>query len=271
MSQTKSRVLVPVTSTRPERAEALALALCEGYGADLYLVNTSSVPEQTSLPSPGERLEREVSGEVQSISLDDDSGLNIAGGLHVGHSLESLVTNAASEHDVELIVLDTTMFSEESRLRRSKVRRIARRATCDVVVMSGPGSLENMRTILVPIADGPHSGLAVEVAVALESAREVWIDVLHVVPPSASRADTELADGLLRDGLERFGSERVDDWLLEAEDVSETIIEESTHYDLTVMGTPERNRLKRFLFGSTTDSVVSGSTVPVIVAWRNQS
>lgn len=270
MSQSKSRVLVPITAPSPERAEALALSVCEGHGADLYLVGPQSSPGQTPSTPPEERLERASPGEVQSLSLDEGRGVNLAGGIRVGHSLESLVTNAASDHDVELVVLDSDMFPARSRLRRSKVRRIAQRATCDVLVVSGPGSLEDMRTILVPIADGPHSGLAVEAATAIASARDVWIDVLHIVPPSASRKDREQADRMLRDALGRFDSDRADDWLLEADDVAEAILEESTHYDLTIMGTPERNRLKRFLFGSTTDSVVSESTVPVLVSWRNQ-
>lgn len=273
MNESRCRVLVPVASTSPDRIEEMALALCEGYGADLYLVNLRTSSDQTALTLSEEQLEQErvVAGEVLSMLREHDPGVDISGGRRVGHDLESLVVSAASEHDVDLIVLDANAFSDGSRLRRSKVRRIARKATCDVIVVSGPGSLEDARTILVPIADGPHSGLAVEAAVALESARDVWIDVLHIVPPSSSEEDTELADRLLGDALGKFGSERVDDWLLEADNVAETIIEESTHYDLTIMGTPGRNRLKRFLFGSTTDTVISRSPVPVVVAWRNRS
>lgn len=273
MSRTKSRVLVPITSSSPDRAEKLALALCEGYVADLYLINPHTVPDQTPLTIPEERMEqqREVSGEVLSILREEEPSVDISGGVRVGHNLESLVTRAASAHNVDLIVLDTDMFSVESRLRRSKVRRIARKATCDVVVISGPGSVDDLRTVLVPIAEGPHSGLAIEVAVALLTSMDVWIDVLHIVSPSASEEDLEQAHQLLRDALDRFESERADDWLLEAEDVAETIIGESDQYSLTIMGTPERNRLKRFFFGSTTDSVVADSNVPVIVTWRNQS
>ena len=273
MSRTKSRVLVPITSSSPDRTEDLALALCEGYGADLYLINPHTVPDQTPSTIPEERMEqeREVSGEVLSVLLEDEPDVDISGGVRVGHNLETLVINAASEHNVDLIVLDTDMFSVDTRLRRSKVRRIARKATCDVVVISGPGTVDDLRTLLVPIADGPHSGLAIETASALLSARDVWIDALHIVSPSASEEDIARAEYLLRDALDRFESDRADDWLLEAEDVAETIIEESKQYSLTIMGTPERNRLKRFFFGSTTDSVVADSTVPVIVTWRNQS
>lgn len=273
MSYSKSRVLVPLSSSSPDRAEELALALSEGYGAELYLVNPHTVPEQTPLTLPEARLEqeRQDAREALSVVRDEHPGVNVSGGLRVGHDLESLVVNAASEHDVDLVVLDTGMFSDESRLSRSKVRRIARRSTCDVFVLSGPGSLADVRTILVPIAGGPHSGLATEATVALEAARDLWVDFLHVVPPSASEEEVEPANQLLHDALSRFGSDRADDWLLEAGDVAETVIEESQHYDLTVMGTPRRNRLKRFIFGSTTDSVVAESPVPVVVTWRNQS
>lgn len=88
--------------------------------------------------------EREVSGKVLSVMLEDVPDVDISGRGRVGHQLESLVITAASEHNVDLIVLDTDMFSVDSWLRRSKVRRIARKATCDVVVIRGPGTLDDL-------------------------------------------------------------------------------------------------------------------------------
>lgn len=272
MNHPKSRVLLPISSRSPERAEELALALCEGYGADLYLINTHTVPDQTPLTLPEERLEeeRELAGEVLSLLIDQNPDVEVSSGVRIGHSLERLVINAASEHNIDLVVLDAEMFANESRLGRSILRRIARKADSDVIGVSGPGSIDEMRTILVPIADGPHSGLAVEAAAALLTARDVWVDVLHVIDPSSSEEEREAGTRLLRNALEQLENDRADDWLLEAEEVSEAIIEESEHYDLTVIGAPERNRLKRFLFGSTTDAVLSESKVPVLVAWRNE-
>lgn len=271
MTRSKTQLLVPITSTSPDRAEELALALAEGYGAELHLLNPIVVPIQTPLTLPEDRLEHErnVAGEVLSLLREAETEVDVHGGVRVGHNLRRLLVNAAAEYNADLVVLDADMFSEEFGLRRRDIRRIARGAPCDVLVVSGTDTFENLRTVLVPIAGGPHSGLAVEVATALDEAIGVWVDVLHVIPPLASVEDRETATRLLSDAVDKFDSDRADDWLLELEDVAGAIIEESQQYDLTILGTPERSRLKRFLFGSTTDAVVDEAGVPVIVAWRD--
>lgn len=269
MTAPKSRVLVPITTTDSDRAAELALALCQGYGADLQLLNPLVVPEQIPLNQPEERLERERKAAEEALSLleEGDHEVDISASVRVGHRLDSLVENATSEHNVDLVVLDVDMFAGEFSLGRSAIRRIARNAGCDAVVLSGPGTIEGLRTMLVPIAGGPHSGLAIEVAGALASATEGWVEFLHVVTP-ASEEDRQWAEEYLDEAVARLDNDRTDSWLLEADDAAEAIVEESEHYDLTIVGTPERHRLRRFLFGSTTDSVTAESTVPVLVAWN---
>lgn len=273
MTRSTSRLLVPITSTSPDRAEDLAMALAEGYGADIHFLNPIVVAERTPLTVPEKQLEQErkVAGEVLSVLVERDSDVKVDGGVRVGHNVRKLIVDAASEYNADLVVLDADMFSEEFGLRRRDIRRIARGVPSDVLVVGGTDSFENMRTVLVPIAGGRHSALAVEVSVALDAATDVWTDVLHVLPPGASVEDREDAEQLLAEALDEFESDRADDWLLESDDVPAAIIEEAHQYDLTVLGTPERSRLKRFLFGSTTDSVVDEATVPVIVAWREAS
>lgn len=271
MNRSKSRVVVPLTSMSIDSATELALALCEGYGADLYLLDPLLVPEQTPLDRPEERLEREreTAGEVLSVLQSGDHGVSVSGSVRVGHQLESLVINAASEHAADLVVLDADVFLEAFGMKRSGVERIARRVPCDVLVVSGLDSLADVRTVLVPIAGGPHSELIVGVARALATARDVWVDVLHVLPSTAPIEGRDAAERLIDEAVAAVDSERADRWLLEADDAAAAIIEESEQYDLTILGTPDRSRLKRFLFGSTTDTVVTEASVPVIVAWRN--
>lgn len=273
MFTSNPRVLLPISTTYPDRTAALTLSLCEGLGADLYLLNPQTLPEQTPLRFTDSSTDRErkVAEEVFALSQRAPQGVQVTGGVRSGRKLRSLIDNAASEHHIDLVVLDADMFSDEFRLGRSDIRRTARKASCDVLVMSGLAPADSIRTILVPIADGPHSSLSISVAKAIASADKSWVDVFHVISPDASGGERSEAEQLLEKGARKIGSDRVDSWLLEADDVASAIIEQSEHYSLTVMGTPERSRLKRFFFGSKTDSVVTESSVPVIVAWRNRS
>lgn len=273
MYASNPRILLPISTTHPDRTAALTLSLCDGFGADLYLLNPHTLPEQTPLrvtESSSDR-ERKVAEEVMELSREAPQTIDVSGSVRTGRKLRSLIDDAASEHHIDLVVLDADMFSDDFGLGRSDIRRIARRASCDVLVMSGLNPADTLRTILVPIAEGPHSSLAVSVAKAIASADKSWVDVFHVISPEASESEQSEAERLLENAARKIGSDRADRWLLEADDAASAIIEQSEHYSLTVMGTPERNRLRRFFFGSKTDSVVTEASVPVIVAWNDRS
>lgn len=272
MNRTKSRILAPVTSGSPGRAAELALSLCVGYGADLQVLNPVVVPEQTPLDHPEERLqaERKTASEVLSLLREGNHGVRVSGSVRVGHRLGSLVVDAASEYNADLLVLDADALAAEFDLGGRAVDRLARNAPCDVVVTTGPGSVDGTRTVLAPVAGGPHSGLVLEVAAALSSAGGAWVEVLHVVHPSASEDDRRDAAQYLDDATAELDVERADSWLLEGDDVADAIVETSEYYDLTVVGAPRRSRIRRFLFGSTTDSVTAESTVPVLVVRRHE-
>ncbi|ERH05886.1 MAG: universal stress protein UspA related nucleotide-binding protein [Halonotius sp. J07HN4] len=60
--------------------------------------------------------------------------------------------------------------------------------------------------------------------------------------------------------------DNVDTWLYEADSAADAIIEQSTYYDLTVMGAPTVGPLERFVFGSTSTYVQQDADSSVVVA-----
>lgn len=273
MTTSTVRVLLPTTHPVPDRTAAVGLALCEGFEADLSLVSPIVATEIVGQPVDELRSERErkIAEEVFALSQRAEDNVHVSGGVHPGRSLRSIITDAATQHDADLVLLDADVLSDEYGLSRSEIRKIARSVTCGALVLSGPDVPKTARiTILIPIADGPHSRLALSVARACAPVDDVWVEILHVISPTATESERTAAEDMLETAKEGFNSGRVDSWLLEADDVAEAIIEQAEHYTLTLIGAPERPRLKRFLFGSTTDTVVSEAEAPVIVAWGNQ-
>ncbi|MWV64174.1 universal stress protein [Halorubrum sp. JWXQ-INN 858] len=76
----------------------------------------------------------------------------------------------------------------------------------------------------------------------------------------------EEGDRLLDAAGDRIaGFDRVDRWIVEGETPAAGIVEQSAYYDAVVVGSPTAGTVGRFVFGSTTDTVVEEATVPVVV------
>ncbi|MFC5133900.1 MULTISPECIES: universal stress protein [Haloferacaceae] len=160
---------------------------------------------------------------------------------------------------------------------------------------------DRVSSVLVAVGPGPHSGATVDVARRIAEATDAWLELFHVVPsdealsgwdsPEVDGPDTASDDGsdaaaddgepagrvesedhgtagerLLDSARDRLGGfERVDRWLVEDRTAAGAIVEQSPYYDLVVVGAPTTGTVGRFVFGSTTDTVVDEAAVPVVV------
>ncbi|GAB3692632.1 universal stress protein [Halorubrum pallidum] len=157
-------------------------------------------------------------------------------------------------------------------------------------------------SILVAVGPGPHSGATVDVARAVAESTDAWLDLFHVVPDDTMRpasggagdrggtdagedaagtvaeksdsdaesadtgADATTGDRLLSAARERLtGFDSVDQWLVEDRTAAGAIVEQSPYYDVVVVGASTTGTVGRFVFGSTTDTVVDEAAVPVVV------
>jgi len=163
-----------------------------------------------------------------------------------------------------LVVARESRPSLLSGLRGNTPERLADRT--DVLTVDDRGDVETVASILVPIAGGRHSQLAVEAARAIAAANDAAIDLFHVVETEGT-ASRERGEQILATAATALGEfDNVDTWLYEANSAAEAIIEQSTYYDLTVMGAPTVGPLERFVFGSTSTDVQQDADSPVVVA-----
>ncbi|QKG91412.1 universal stress protein [Halorubrum salinarum] len=147
---------------------------------------------------------------------------------------------------------------------------------------------DRVSSVLVAVGPGPHSGATVDVAREIASETDSWLELFHVVPSDAALADAgpdEDASGtvvaasdaddtdyaaagerLLDAAEDRLGGfDRADRWLVEDRTAAGAIVEQSAYYDLVVVGAPTTGTVGRFVFGSTTDTVIGDAEVPVVV------
>ena len=210
---------------------------------------------------------RRVSSDLLANRLDDDRDLVVQTRFEHTDDRTDAVITVARNHDTRLLVFDEhAPESLVAPIAGDVTDRISDRIHCDAV------TVERVRpsptaSVLVPIAGGKHSGLSVAVASAIARRTDAVLELFHVAEPDET---TEQVDELFEDAAERVHDDvDVDTWTLEREDVADAIVEQSNHYDLTVVGEPTRGRLRRFVFGSITDDVSEGAHNSVLVSRRS--
>jgi len=157
---------------------------------------------------------------------------------------------------------DQRLFEE---LFSDRAERLS--TSADVLTVDGRGETDRIASVLIPIAGGNHSRLAVEAGVAVARANDAAVDLFHVIEDDDPAA-RDRGEAILAAARETISDAEVDvdTWLYEAPDAPNAITEQSQYYDLTVMGAPTDGPLERFVFGSTSKQVQREADSPVIVA-----
>jgi nucleotide-binding universal stress UspA family protein len=194
----------------------------------------------------------------------------VDGDLMYARNVVRGVLRAVRRREVDTLVVPGA--SSASRLRAGVTEQLAAHADADVVVVNGESGLRTVASILLPVAGGPHSGLAADVAASIAADRDAWIDVLHVVDADATDRQRERGHDLIDGIADRIGRpDTTSTWVLEAATTTEVIAEQSRYYDLTVLGAPTKGRLRQLIAGSTNASVRANAEGVVLSARNNGS
>lgn len=264
-------ILVPLlTPAVPALTDQLRVAasLARTTDATLHIVNPITMPEQTpkecgsELTADDERelLDWAVRNVSRSASAVDSRFLYT-------HRLVNGILSTIRRNDIDTLVVPSE--SESGVLRQGLTERLALRAECDVITVNGQCGYEQVPSILLAVAGGPHSGLAADIAQRIAVDCDAWIDILHIVETDAPDHRRRQAETHVEGAYQRIARpELTSTWILEATDVAEAIIEQSAYYGLTVIGAPTKGRLRRFITGST-NRTIRDNARSVILSARN--
>jgi len=267
-----NQILVPLlTREFPALTDQLKIAttLARVTGASLTVIN----PVGTPLQAPSEyRHEVSDSDEAELLKWVFDQTTEslprVDGKCVYTRSVVTGVLRAVRTRNVDTLVVPGS--SRKGRLRMEITERIAAHTDADVVVVNGQTGFEDPASILLPIAGGPHSGLAADVATSIATGSDAWIDILHVISEGTSDHQRDTAEELVDDIYRRIDRpDTTTRWVLETSDITTSIIDQSRCYDLTVIGAPTKGRLRKFMFGSTSQSVRKNAGSVVLSARSN--
>lgn len=265
------RYLFAVDGGNTNHVLPLVCDLVADARGELVVGHPVILPEQTplSMPDPKHEGERHVSEIVLRVKQECQGPPPTHQAVEVGRSRGRILNDIVDRYDVSTVVTeDRPPSGLRSVLGLDGVDDVSLTISCDTIVVPRTNRTRNVDSVLVPVARGPHSGMAVDVGVALARQNESSLELLHVYDPDD--ADAEGAgESVLDHGVARAGDyEPVETTLHEAGDVPEYIVEYTAGFDVTVLGAPRDGLIRQFVLGTVPDTVSARTDGTVLVAHR---
>jgi len=184
------------------------------------------------------------------------------------------VRKTADENASDLIVLGWPGYTRTAgRLFGSVIDPIVDNPPTDIAVVRHRAR-RAMRSILVPVAGGPNSRLAVRMAVGMAEScteRPVEVVLLHVVPVGARAAARVRAEQVIRDALDGSNYEHIERRIVEGTNVADTVLAQAEGCDLVVVGSTEEPLFRNLLVGPIPTQIAEKASVTVIMVKRRSS
>ncbi|SIR27663.1 Amino acid transporter [Haladaptatus litoreus] len=224
----------------------------------VQVVNVTQIPEQTSSDDMAETAEARADRLLDTLAEADlDVDYTVEG--HICRSVSFDILNTAREDEADLILMGYPKEHEDI------AEAVEYDSPCDVLFVDGFGEESpTLDSVTVGTGGGPHHQSALSLANALgRSGSEV-----HVanVTPGGRGGTAEDLDGTLSE-LGDVPNVQTHD--RQADTVAEGLVAAADEHDsVLVIGASRTRLLKRWVFGSTPDRVVSYAKlagVPVIV------
>jgi Kef-type K+ transport system membrane component KefB/nucleotide-binding universal stress UspA family protein len=167
--------------------------------------------------------------------------------------------------DLVLIGFHKPVFSRA--LLGGTVHRVMTATPADVAVFVDR-DLNSVQRVLVPFLGSRHDRLAMELAGRLARSAKAQVTVLHVTPPKQSQPvlnAKEAVDRVFNDPTQPLP---VQMRVVESDDPAGTVIDQSQHFDLVVIGVAEEWGLESHLFGWRSERIAAGAPTSLLIVRR---
>jgi basic amino acid/polyamine antiporter, APA family len=267
-------VLVPVATQEQARILGqIGAVLAQDQGGEVMALHVVKVPPQLTL-GEGRVLLREGRPHLETvIQQAKERDVPVHTMIRLGRHVAEAVRKTAMENASDLIVLGWPGYTNTAgRLYGSVIDPIVDNPPADIAIVRYR-EYRPLRSILVPVSDGPNSRRAVRMAVSMARVSQngpAQVTLLHVLPVGARSATVIRAEQTLDYVLEGIDGELVESRLVEGADVVDSVIEEAQggDYDLIVVGATEEPLFRNLLMGSISGQIARRAPVTVVMVKR---
>ncbi len=268
-------VLVPART--PQEAQVLGpvgAALAQARGGELLALHVVRIPRQLDLKE-GLRFARYGRQVLeQEIEAAGELEVPVHVIIRVGRAVSEAIRKTAIENASDLLVLGWPGFTRS--------RHSAFGSVIDVLIANPPADLAVvrmreptvLRRILVPVAGGPNSRLALRVAVDLAKSqpdRPARVVLLKILPVGSGQHGKIRASKTLNRIREGSDFPYIELKTVEDSNVVNAVLSRARQYDLVVLGATAESLFRNFLMGNVTEQIARRSPVGVVVVKRRSS
>ncbi|GAB7095273.1 hypothetical protein JCM30237_24260 [Halolamina litorea] len=268
-------LLVPVANRETvDRLLDTAIDIACGRSMRVVVIHVIEVPPQVPI-SEGRRLVKDDGEERTLIDRATEqleaADVPVESRLRYARDVATGIVGAVDDNDA-----DTLLMGWRGRPRRRGIvlgrflDRVLGEAQCDVLVERIRGETSGVDSILVPVAGGPHGELAVELAGTIGEQQDAVVNLLHVLPPTATDERRQEAQTVLDEAAALLEGSTVEvaTTIRESDHVAGAITDETVSHDLTILGATGDSFLRRKLIGSVAGGVGRAAASSVILARR---
>jgi amino acid transporter len=268
-------VLLPVANEATARRLAdLATLFAVPHNGELFALNVISVPRQIGV-SDGRaflRQSRPILEEV--ISVGQEHNIPVRTMLRLGRDVGDSIISAARARKADLMLLGWPGYTySKGQAFGTIIDLMSKNPPCDLAVVHLRKSGLPSR-ILVPVAGGPNTRLALELALTEAEAIEQRTGTLPEIVALNIMPNGSDGNKLEQRRLTLLKDLGIDGWPIElrivaANDVGQAILDEASDFEQIIIGASEEGLLEQSLFGSIPQRVAEEALSTVIMAKRH--
>jgi len=264
-------VLVPVaTQGQAHILGRIGAILAKARDGEVLALNVARVPPQLGLlegrtflrqgrPSLDTVIEEARPWEVPVHTM-----------IRLGRNVARAVRKTVEENASDLIVLGWPGYTNsDGRAFGSVIDDIVDNPPVDIAVVRYR-KYQPLKSILVPVAGGPNSRMAIRIATAMAAQGPddpVKVTALRIVPESTSASERGHIQKELTRSVEET-ADRLDLKVVAANNVVEAILRTAETYDLIVIGATNEPLFKNLLMGNIPEQIARRAKVTTIMVKR---
>jgi len=265
-------VLVPIATQEQARILGqIGTILGQDRDGEVFALHIVRVPPQLTL-SDGRLFLKEGRTQLETvIQQARERDVPVHTMIRLGRDIAEAVRQTAVENASDLIVLGWPGYTNTTgRLFGSIIDPIVDNPPADIAVVRYR-KFRPVHSILVPVAGGLNSRLAVRTAISMARQGQdgpARVIVMHVVPPGASEVDRIRGDKYTRQAIEGNTYQPLDRLVVEGDNVLNAILDTARDYDLIVVGATEEPLLRNLLVGNLPTRIAKEAQVTVVMVKR---
>ncbi len=270
-----NRILLPIyPDTNWKDLLNLALVFAKEKDAEIFILSVRMIPLPLSLIVEEDEIEDDKKFLEEALNLCKDYGVNVHAVLMTSRSISGAIISMIQREKPSLLLMGWKGYARLTKDGQKVFGRdldiILREVNCDLVV-TRLEQLNDLKTILLPCAPGPHLRILGKVAKALAQAFDGKIKAVFVTDKKeAQKSDPEKILNECISVMEIPPQIQLKTQVLYAKqssprEIAYQIVQESQSQGCILMASARTRLFREIIFGNVSETVARNSTCSLIM------